>query len=114
MEPQTNRIDTVVRGGLVVTSANAFKADIAILDGKIAAIGSGATFPPASRHIDATRKVVFPGFIDCHCHFPGWEDYELAGKMAASSGLTTIIPFGITDSANAEGLPDAVSATGTR
>ena len=109
MDIQSDRIDTVVQGGLVVTSSSAFEADIAILDGKIAAIGSGTSFPPASRYIDAAGKVVFPGFIDCHCHFRGWEDYELAGKMAASSGLTTIIPFGMTDSANAESLPDAVS-----
>ena len=104
MSMQSDRVDTVVRGGLVVTAGGAIEADIAIRDGKIAAVGGDASALAGTKEIDAAGKIVFPGFIDCHCHFRGWEDYGLASRMAAASGLTTIIPFGITDPENAESL----------
>lgn len=93
----------------MVTATGQFDAAIGIRDGVIAAIGREEMLPPAERHIDASGKYVLPGLIDCHCHFRGWEDFGLATRMAAASGLTTIIPFGITDVENAESLPDAAA-----
>lgn len=105
----TQRVDTIVSGGLVVTAASAVETAIAIRDGRVVAIGTESLLPPAERYIDAAGKYVLPGAIDCHCHFRGWEDFALATRMAASSGLTTIIPFGVTDVANSESLPDAIA-----
>lgn len=102
------RVDTIVTGGLVVTGNSAIETSLAILDGKIAAIGPADLLPQADRTIDASGQYVLPGLIDCHCHFRGWEDYALATRMAASAGLTTIIPFGITNVAQHESLADAV------
>lgn len=102
------RVDTIVKGGLVVTAGGAIETSLAIREGKIAAIGPTELLPAASRTIDATGKYVLPGLIDCHCHFRGWEDYALATRMAATAGLTTIIPFGITNVAQHESLPDAI------
>jgi dihydropyrimidinase len=102
------RVDTIVRGGLVVTGNSAIETSLAIRDGRIAAIGPAELLPSASHTIDVAGKVVLPGLIDCHCHFRGWEDYALATRMAASAGLTTIIPFGITNVAQGESLPDAI------
>lgn len=101
-------VDTIVTGGRVVTATSEFDAAVAIRDGRIAAIGPADLLPPADHTVDAAGKYVLPGLIDCHCHFRGWEDYALATRMAASAGLTTIIPFGITDVARSETLPDAV------
>src|SRR3954469_3393740 len=57
--------DTVILNGHVVdgTGSPWYAADVAIRDGRIAAIGklSGA---PAARTIDAAGKIVAPGFID--------------------------------------------------
>ncbi len=62
-------MDLIIRNGLVVdgTGAAAFKADVAVAGGRIAAVGdlSQAT---ADREIDATGRVVAPGFIDIHTH----------------------------------------------
>ncbi|MBI4220781.1 MAG: amidohydrolase family protein [Chloroflexi bacterium] len=102
------KVDTVVRGGLVVTGTGAVETSLAIKDGKIAAIGPADLLPHADHTIDAAGKYVLPGLIDCHCHFRGWEDYALATRMAAAAGLTTIVPFGITNVAQGETLPDAI------
>ncbi|MEP7212780.1 MAG: amidohydrolase family protein [Acidobacteriota bacterium] len=52
---------TAVRGTLANT-------DILIRNGKIAKIGKGLTASANTRVIDATRKFVTPGIIDCHSH----------------------------------------------
>ena len=102
-------VDTVISGGLVVTATAEVEASIAIKDGRIAAIGSPGSMPSAEREIDASGRYVLPGPIDGHAHFRGWEDFELAGRMAAKSGLTTIIPFGEPRHVDHEGLPAATT-----
>lgn len=61
--------DLIVRGGRVLdgTGNPWFRADIGVVDGRIAALGNlaGAT---ADREIDATGRYVSPGFIDIHSH----------------------------------------------
>lgn len=100
--------DTVIRGGRIVTLSDVADGDIGILDGVIAAIEAPGSLTATAKTIDVSGKIVFPGLIDCHCHFRGWEDYGLASRMAAAAGLTTIIPFAITDTENGESLPDAI------
>src|SRR5215467_7050580 len=58
----------VIRGGRVVDPASGMDAvgDVAVLDGKISAVGTG--LGSAERMIDATGLVVAPGFIDLHAH----------------------------------------------
>ncbi|MGH9769248.1 MAG: amidohydrolase family protein, partial [Blastocatellia bacterium] len=67
--PQQQSYDTLITGGRILDGAGNpwFAADIAIKDGKIAAIGrlSGAN---AKRVIDARGHYVAPGFIDIHSH----------------------------------------------
>jgi cytosine/adenosine deaminase-related metal-dependent hydrolase len=62
----------LIHGGLVVPSADARPlpgADILIRDGRIAALGklAGAA-GRVDRVIDASRRIVFPGLINAHCH----------------------------------------------
>ena len=86
------RVDTIVRGGRVVTSTDVFEAAIAIEGGKIAAIGPEALLPPADRVIDAQGKYVLPGLIDCHLHVgPEYDDWKTAPLAAAYTGLTTLL-----------------------
>lgn len=63
------RFDLLLRHGTVVdgSGADAFHADVALSNSRIAAIGdlSQAT---ATRTIDCTGHVVCPGFIDLHSH----------------------------------------------
>ena len=59
------RYDVVIHGGRIVdgTGAPWYAADLAIANGRIAAIGRIAPHP-GKRAIDATGLIVAPGFID--------------------------------------------------
>jgi N-acyl-D-amino-acid deacylase len=68
-QPDAETFDLVIRGGSVAdgTGAPLVDADVGIRDGRIAAVGDleGAV---ADELIDATDRVVSPGFIDMHTH----------------------------------------------
>jgi len=90
-------IDTIVRGGTVVTAEGQYTADVAIDAGTIRQIGPdlGAE---AEHTIDAGGKLVLPGAIDPHTHveWPDWEwEYaaKAGGRAAAAGGVTTFINF---------------------
>src|SRR5262245_34274459 len=61
--------DLLIKNGRVVdgSGAPAFRADVAVRDGKIAEIGKLRV--SAARVIDADGLVVAPGFVDTHCHY---------------------------------------------
>lgn len=102
------KVDTIVRGGQVVTASEAYEASIAIRGEKIVAIGPDELLPSADQYIDASGKFVLPGAIDCHVHLGGHDDYHTGGIAAAHAGLTTIIPFAIYDFAHRETLPQSI------
>ena len=84
--------DLLIQNGRIVDGAGnaSFVGDLAILNGKVAALGNlpGAK---AKRRIDATGLVVSPGFIDIHNH----SDYTLVADGNAQSmirqGVTSMI-----------------------
>jgi len=82
--------DLVLRGGRVLdgTGAPAVAADVAIKDGRIAVIGkiSGT----ARSEIDATGRVVAPGFIDVHTHSEDVAELPEAENFLRM-GVTTIV-----------------------
>ena len=102
------RIDTIVRGGQVVTASDVFEAAVAITGERIVAIGPEALLPPADRVIDASGKYVLPGLIDCHLHIGAeYDDWKTAPLAAARTGLTTLLPFVVYE--DGETLPKAVA-----
>ena len=64
------KIDLLIRGGRVIDPASGLDApsDVAIADGKIAAVGPDLSAAGAERVIDASGLVVTPGIVDMHCH----------------------------------------------
>ena len=103
------RVDTIIRGGHVVTSSQVYESSIAISGEKIAAIGPEELLPPADKYIDAAGKFVLPGLIDSHVHLDGHDNYELGSLAAARAGLTTLIPFGSYNLEGDETLPEAIN-----
>src|SRR5246127_2650380 len=94
--------DTIIRNGSVVTATDTYLADIAISNGKVAAIGKDLPRQNATRILDASRKYVLPGGIDVHTHldmpFGGTmsaDDFETGTRAAAFGGTTTLIDFAI-------------------
>ena len=84
--------DVVIRNGSIVDGSGepAFGGDLAIKDGRIAAVGKveGA----AARTIDATGKTVAPGFIDPHTHFDVQLLWDGAARPALEHGVTAVVP----------------------
>ena len=69
---------TLIKNGLVhdAVHRDAYKADILLADGKIAAIGSGLTAPADAAVFDADGLEVYPGFVDAHTHI-GLDGYGI-------------------------------------
>ena len=87
--------DLIVKGATLVGVEDSEEADLAISDGKIAAVGPelGGS---AGEEIDARGFHVLPGAIDAHTHFnePGrthWEGFATGSQALAAGGLTTYI-----------------------
>jgi dihydroorotase len=96
--------DLIIRGGRVVDPAQKLDrvADVAIRDGRIAAVGrsTGESVAPV---IDARGKLVVPGLIDVHLHA---RDTELPPAEILSTGVTTMIDAGSKGADNVEQILD--------
>ena len=88
---QTPRYDTLITGGTLVDGSGASRrrGDVAIKDGKIAAVGllPKAT---ATQVIDASGLVVAPGFIDVHTHADDIADTPRAENFVRM-GVTSVV-----------------------
>lgn len=91
--------DLVVRGGTVVTGAGAFRGDVGIRAGRIAAVADRLDANGAA--LDAGGLLVLPGGVDTHCHIeqlqPGGgsdeESFATGSVSALAGGTTTAITF---------------------
>lgn len=86
----------LIRGGRVIDPGRVNgPADVLIERGKIAAVGPKLKAPADAKVLDATNKIVLPGFIDLHVHFrePGFEYKETiqSGTAAAVAGGFTSV-----------------------
>lgn len=86
-------VDLVIKNGEICTSRGRLRAGIAIDEEKIVAITKEVNLPDADRTIDASGKIIIPGFIDIETHIrdPGYtykEDYTTATMAAAAGGVT--------------------------
>ena len=83
--------DLVIRGGTVIdgTGAAPIAADVAIRNGKIAAVGTIAG--KGTEEIDATGKLVTPGFVDIHTHYDAQAVWDPHLAPSAQHGVTTVV-----------------------
>ncbi len=84
--------DLLIRGGTVIdgTRAPRFDADVAVQAGRIVAIGDLAD-DTADTVLDATGRIVAPGFIDVHTHDDQAVLSEPLLPFKVSQGVTTVI-----------------------
>lgn len=89
-----------IKNGTLVSADSISKGDILIEGGKIKAVGTNLSVPANTPSLDASEKIVFPGFIDPHTHLDlqagaihTADDFETGSLGAIAGGTTTIIDF---------------------
>ena len=84
--------DVLIRGGEVIDGSKRprFRADVGIRAGQIAAVGDLST-ANAQRVIDATGKIVAPGFIDSHTHDDQALLLQPQMEFKVSQGVTAVV-----------------------
>ena len=95
--------DLLIRGGsAVLPGTDGVRADIAIRDGRIAAIVAPDAGVAARETLDAAGLAIFPGAIDVHLHLGHGQDIarprvpeDAAAETAAAAagGVTTFVPY---------------------
>ena len=110
--------DLILGNGTVWTPGGPEKVDVAVRDGKIAAIGSFADSGPL---VDCTGLTVLPGVIDTQVHFrePGLEhkeDLESGSRAAVLGGITAVFEMPNTNpnTDSAEALADKLARAAGR
>lgn len=83
--------DLILRGGTVIdgTGGDRFVADVAIKGGRIAKIGQLSE--GAVQEIDATGKLVTPGWVDIHTHYDGQATWDPLLAPSSWHGVTTVV-----------------------
>lgn len=83
--------DLVVRGGTLAdgTGAPTYEADIAIRNGRIAAVGQIRGH--GAEEIDARGQLVTPGFVDIHTHYDGQATWDTHMQPSSWHGVTTVV-----------------------
>ena len=83
--------DLVVRNGTVVdgTGTPPVQGDVAVDNGRITAVGR--IDAKGQTEIDATGKVVTPGFVDVHTHYDGQITWDPTLTPSTWHGVTTVV-----------------------
>ena len=92
--------DLLLKGGRVIDPANGIDAphDVAIADGKIAAVAPDIAAHDAAQTVDVAGLLVTPGLIDIHVHVYHTREPEtlsvIADHHCFRSGVTTVVDTG--------------------
>ena len=83
--------DLLVKNGTVIDGSGSpgYRADVGVVDGKIAAIGR--INESAKQTIDADGHIVSPGFVDGHTHMDAQIFWDPIGSCSCYHGVTSVV-----------------------
>src|SRR5262245_10414879 len=86
------RLELVIKGGTVIDGLQTprYKADVGIAGGKIAEIGR-IDASDADEVVDASGRVVAPGFVDLHTHYDSQLFWDPWCTMSGWHGVTSVV-----------------------
>jgi N-acyl-D-amino-acid deacylase len=84
-------MDLVIRRALLVdgTGGPAYRADVGVRDGKVAAVG--IVSEPARHNVDADGLALMPGIVDVHTHYDAQVTWDPSLSPSPALGVTTAI-----------------------
>lgn len=87
----SEKYDLVIRSGTIVDGSGTqpFLGDVAVSNGKIVAIGN--VDGNGNQEIDATDKLITPGFVDIHTHYDGQATWDSHLSPSSYQGVTTAV-----------------------
>ena len=85
--------DILIKGGTVIDGllTPRYKADVGIRNGRIVEIGSGLSTTDAAEVVDASGRIVAPGFVDVHTHYDSQVFWDPWCTMSGWHGVTTVL-----------------------
>lgn len=102
----------LIKNGTLLLPDGERRADLLVMDGKIACISDSLSSEGAGCIVDASGALVLPGLADVHVHFrePGYsykETIASGSRAAAAGGFTCVCPM-----PNLNPAPDSVENIG--
>ena len=84
-------LDVIIRGGKIVDGSGlpAYLGDVGIKGDRIVSVGR--PLADAAKIIDASRKVVTPGFVDPHTHYDAQICWDGATTPSSWHGVTSVV-----------------------
>src|SRR5262245_44497084 len=98
------KYDLLLKGGHVIDPKNKISAvrDVAIANGKVAAVAAGIDPAEAFKVVDVSGYYVTPGLVDIHVHV-----YAGTGERGSYAGDNSVYPDGFTFRAGVTTVADA-------
>lgn len=102
--------DLILEGGKTVRPGGVYREDVAVRDGRIAALLADGRGLRARKRLDCRGRFILPGMIDAHVHMGRYgqdfaADCRSESRAAVTGGVTTVLIFLIEPGSNCGVLP---------